>query len=335
MISYPFCVIEKPYTIWDLDIRDKNLRFLKNVDTGIYYRTAHTLVRQMNDESSEEISEEQDRKDISSISRLIWHHGIETLTMLLGAYIQAPEAVYAYFLKCKTEEVVEIAQALSREEILKYTRLVDNKFTLYSLLNGIHKNTGWPDLDIFVTRFEQVLRNMLTDFTSPEHHLEYNCIKHGLRASHGQFGLSAGIEHVYGVAPPPEEMQMVGYSKDSSIFDIHIPLEHATKQQSKINFTTKKISVTWSLERTLMELQLISIILNNTVSSLRIFCGISAHDAPFNRIVDGEEFWNDYLSIPAAGINKASFSIITDARQLKLSTEREVFESYRRRSDIA
>ena len=129
MTSIPFCVIEKPYMIWAADVRADNEHFLKRLDADLYYRMAHNIIgapqpdEEAEDAETDEDGDDQDRKDVSTLSRLLWHHGMETLVMLLGAYIQAPSAVHAYFLKSKTEDAVQMAGFLAREECLKYHRL--------------------------------------------------------------------------------------------------------------------------------------------------------------------------------------------------------------------
>jgi len=159
MASIPFCIIEKPYMIWAADVRADNEHFLTRLDADLYYRVAHNIIgapqsdNEANQAGSDEDGDDQDRKDVSTLSRLLWHHGMETLVMLLGAYIQAPSAVHAYFLKSKTEDAVQMAGFLSRDECPKYHRLEGTPFSLINLLNGIHRRAGWQQHDTIVERF--------------------------------------------------------------------------------------------------------------------------------------------------------------------------------------
>ena len=326
-----FCVVEKPYLVWSADNAEDNARFLERIDANFYYRIAHTIFGMLDDKKADE---DQGRKDVGSLARLLWHHGVETLVMLLGAYIQAPRAVHAYFLKCKTEQAIEIGELLLHEKKPRYHRLNDAPFTLTALLNGIHRLAGWQEHDAIIEHFEHALRSMLADFTTTQHRWEYNSIKHGLRASHGRFGLSAGVEHTYGVAPPDEEMQMVGFSRDASFFDVAKPLDHATNRQSRINFQTEKVSVSWSLEKVISELQIISFLLHNTVSALRIVGGAKPAAVTFNKVADSEAFWTQYLSLRSGNVSTASMRTVIDARLLNLGTDKEVLASYRQRPDV-
>lgn len=341
MSSIPFCVIERPYMIWASDVRADNELFLSRIDANLYYRMAHNIIGkpQLDEEpensASDEGDDDQDRKDVSTLSRLLWHHGVETLVMLLGSYIQAPSAVHAYFLKCRTEDAVQMAQLLLREQCPKYHRLEGAPFSLIGLLSGIHRCAGWQQKhDTIVERFANALRNMLSDYVDEKHRWEYNSIKHGLRASHGHFALAAGIQEAPGIPAPPEAMQIVGSSRDASFFEVVKPLDNATKQQSKINFMTEQVSVSWSLEKVLMELQLLSFILHNTVSALRILGGAKAGSVTFNKIADDEEFWEMYSRIELSSVPTASFAPVIDARQIPLATDKQVFNSYKRRSNL-
>lgn len=252
--------------------------------------------------------------------------------MLLGAYIQAPSAVHAYFLKSKTDDAVQMAQLLLQERCPRYHRLEGAPFSLISLLNGIHRCASWEQHDTIVERFANALRNMLRDYVDEKHRWEYNSIKHGLRASHGRFGLAVGVQEAPGIPAPPEAMQIIGSSRDASFFEVAKPLSNATKQQSKINFMTERVSVSWSLEKVLMDLQLLSLLLHNIVSALRIVGGAQAGSVTFHKIADDEAFWETYSQIELSGVPTTSFASVIDARVTKPATDKQVFSSYKRRS---
>lgn len=211
-----------------------------------------------------------------------------------------------------------------------YNKINDVPFSLSNLLMGLHVRAGWTDCEATVGKFEQALVGILSDFAGDEHRWEYNSIKHGLRASHGRFALLAGIEETYGVSPPPEAMQTVGYSRDASFFEVAKPLENATKQASKINFHMAKVTVAWSLEKVIFELQILSILLHNTVSALKIAHGDASGSVTFNRPANCDVWWAQYFSFRRGAVPTASFSAILDAKGLKLPDAKDVFASYRR-----
>lgn len=339
MTSIAFCVIEKPYMVWSADVRSDNRDFLTRLDAKLYYRVAQDIIERSSSDMPEASAEgpdadeeidEQDRKDVSTLCRLMWHHGMETLVMLLGAYMQAPEAVHAYFLKCKTEDAIKVVGFLLREELPKYHRLRDGPFSLRRLLNGIHGCAPWAGAETANARLEGALRNMLHHYVDDKHRSEYNSIKHGLRANHGSFGLAVGIQEESGVPAPPEAMEMIASSQDSSTFDVVKPLANATNQQSRINFMVARTAVTWSLEKVLIELQLISILIHNTASALRIAGGAEPGAVTFHRVAD-EAVWESYDSLRDSPVPSATFASIIDAREVSLATEKTVFDSYKRK----
>ncbi len=203
---------------------------------------------------------------------------------------------------------------------------------MLNLLRGIHRCAGWADLDDTVCKFECVLRDILSGFADKRHRWEYNSIKHGLRATHGCFALAVGIEETPGVPAPPEKLQMIGYSRDASFFDVAKPLTNATKVASKVNFRTEKVAVAWSLEKLFCELQILSLLLNNTLSALRVAAGAPPGTVIFNRPAEAEMWWDHYFSLHAGNVPTASMSTNFDARDVKLPEAKDVFASYRRKS---
>lgn len=337
MPSVPFCIIEKPFMIWSADVQADNEYFLQRLDANLYDRMAHYIIGTFPDEETGQCSEQkiddQGRKDVSTLSRLLWHHGMETLIMLLGAYIQAPSAVHAYFLRAKTEDAEKMAKYIFENRCPKYNRLKGAPFSLHNLLNGIHYNAGWgEDRSLVITNVAKALRKMLGHYVDRRHRAEYNSIKHGLRASHGYFGLAVGLEEIPGVEPPPEAMEMIGSSRDASFFDVVKPLDNIKDISLKINFKTEKVSVSWSLEKVLMDLQIISLMIHNTTSALRIINGSKSKEITFQKILDDGQFWDFYHKTEARGVINSSFSNLIDAREVILATESDVFDSYNDRT---
>lgn len=329
----PFCVLEKPFAVLDVNTAEKNKKFLADFDANFYYRAAHLII---NDPSVADISDgltdqsAQDRKDASTLARMLWHHGLETLIMLIGAYIQAPNAVHAYFLKCTNENCVSLAALLLGDKFPKYHRLQGSEFSLKSLLSGVHRYAGLAHHDVVIDRFQAALSSMLCDYVDERNRSEYNSIKHGLRASHGSFGLAFGLQNEPGVMAAADAMDMIASSQDATFFSKAKRLGNVTNQQARVNFGIEDIGVTWSLEKVLMDLQLLSILLNNAATSLRIVAGENASDVTFNSIAqsDQAEFWQRYSTVPSCDVPSIAFCIEQGEQQPKMMTDKDVFLSY-------
>lgn len=90
---YVFAVGDEAYCCWDYDLPARNERFLRSLD-GSYF--SYVSGRHLDQIAGE------DRQRASVALRGAYHHGLETLFSLLGAMVQAPEAVPAWIPKCST-----------------------------------------------------------------------------------------------------------------------------------------------------------------------------------------------------------------------------------------
>jgi len=131
--------------------------------------------------------------------------------------------------------------------------------------------------------------------------------------------------------PPPTNR----FLRVSSFFGVQSPLDNATKQQSKINFEMQQVSVTWSLERVLMELQILSILLFNTVAALRRTSGAEPGTVLVTKITNEAEFWEAYAQSASCDVPTASLKHTIDAKHVPLLTDKQVFDSYRKKTSLS
>lgn len=307
--STPFYVLDEPYVFWSSDALRQNTDFLRNMDTDFYYRTTHRYY--FDDDGNIALDDESDnRKPHSSLARLLWHHGLENLIMLLGAYVQAPHAVPGFYLKCRNEDVQRICTYLLAEEPPKAHALQRSDFKLRGLVSGMHVCANWTDKSETVDLFYRALSGMLQAYGRKDHRDEYNSVKHGLRASHGRFGLAIGIQEAPGIPAPADQMEMIGDSQDGSHFLVADPARVGSKREQRQHFSTRQASIGWSLEKVVCDLQLISILLSNLVSALRIAAGSQPGTVVFNRPDEAEEWWKQYFRFDEMPIS--NFSIGSD-----------------------
>jgi hypothetical protein len=321
MIPYvPFCVLERPYAIWSADVTADNEEFLKNLDPEFYHRTVTDVFLQ------KDWADDQTRKDASSLARLLWHHGLETCVMLMAAFVQAPHAAHAYVLKCQTGDAVEFARMLLAGSRPKYHRLNDVPFCLRNLISGIHRSATIPDREEFFDNLDRAITDMLRDFISDDHRAEYNSIKHGLRAHHGRFGLAFGLEVTPGVEAPPENMQMIANSRDAS----HFNTAKGIGKDTKVHFKIERGSVSWSFEKCICDLQLLSIFMANIASALRKANGSKPGTLKFQNIAreSSQAWWKQYFERDHCGVSNFRFSIDPTIPQ-KWPTKADIYKSYK------
>ena len=245
--SSPFRVIDQPYVIWSHDPAKENLDFLGSIDSDFYERTVQTFF--LSDDGCLRFDSENNeaRKDVSSLARLLWNHGLETLVTLLGAYVQAPHAVHGFFLKCENKDCRKIAIYLLSGQIPESNFLVQSEFDFLAFVRGIHARSPWVDDEPTMGSFARALMEMLSEYDRDDHRAEYNSIKHGLRARHGRSAIAFGLQESIGIPASKESMRMLSDSRDGSHFLAIQPFKNLSKKDTREQFSVRRSSVGWSL----------------------------------------------------------------------------------------
>lgn len=327
--SVAFRVIERPFVLWSHDHRGENIEFLDSIDSDFYHRTVQTLF--CDEEGKLRIDPEDDdaRKDLSSLARLIWNHGLETLVMLLGAYIQAPFAVHGFFLKCENRDCREIARYLLKGRIPESNCLTRPNFDFEAFIRGIHAGTVWVNDEATMNNFSRSLRGMLHEYDRNDLRAEYNSIKHGLRAHHGRFAVAVGLEETPGVPAPDENMTMLSDSVDGSHFLTIKIFPNVSKKIEREQFSVQHSSVGWSLEKTLLDIQIFSSWIGNVVSALKIAMGAPPKSVRFFRPDVDATWWEAYFSEHGPDVQNFSFGGIINLPQKFDDAEKLANKYYR------
>jgi hypothetical protein len=152
---YVFPVVDDPYVVVDFDLEERNRRFLTGIDPGHfdYLATVHT---------SNLAAEDRQRAAIAL--RTAYHHGVETLFTLLGAYIQAPLAVAAWIPKSSTGDVREIARRLQTGVALP-TASGPVQMLFSHLSASVHEGawTDAPERDATIEEFGRLWARFASD----------------------------------------------------------------------------------------------------------------------------------------------------------------------------
>src|SRR5262249_14056086 len=94
MKGVPFVIDETPYVCWDWELKEKNLEFLRGIDSRYFQYVV---------ESNIEHLEGEDKHRAALSIRLAYSHAIETLFALLGALVQAPTCPLGWLLSYRKE----------------------------------------------------------------------------------------------------------------------------------------------------------------------------------------------------------------------------------------
>lgn len=306
-------VNNEPYCIWEIDLKERNLEFINSISPEYfkYLIKAHF-----------ENIEEEDDKWAAVALRIGYFHGLETLFSLIGAFLQAPNCVYAWLLRCPTAELRTLIQRINQSDQTIFTKLNIKNINWQSISDAVFKFylPGTEKNQKTTASFAVLWQRLSHEYLDVNNTEEYNSLKHGFRIKPGGFGLQVGIEHKYGVPPPAEEMQTVGYSRYGTAF---YRLERIGKDLKKSrSFRSRRISINWEIEKVALLLQLIAISIENLVSVFKIANGIETSTVKFYRPAEDADFekpW-EYTS----GVKDMSMDYIIEESQCKQTTKEDL-----------
>lgn len=315
MHSSIFVVNEEPYCIWEVDLPARNMEFLDGIDTEYfdYVLKVH--------------AEAEDEKRASIALRTGLHHAMETMFSLLGAYIQAPDCVHAWVAKCSNKDLRELVKKVAsfRNDLctklnidkVSWGNVADSVFRCY--LPETEKNKKTAQL------FASLWNRLAHEYTDKNHVDEYNSIKHGFRIRSGGFTLAVGLEHEHGVAPPSEEMKLVGKSEFGTTF---FRIESIGEGKGNRSLSSRRISLNWNIEKTILLLQLVSMSVTNIISALKIANGAQPGTCKFFRPQEDSDFEKPWSYSPGVTICNMDFVIsegqvssVTKSELLKILTD--------------
>lgn len=327
-IATTFKVIDRPYVIWSSNPHQENIEFLDSIDHDFYHRTVQTQF--CDDHGNLRVGAEKSdaRKDIATLARLIWNHGLETLVTLLGAYVQAPHAVHGFSLKCENKDCRKIANYLLSGHIPQNNCLTKSKFNFDDFVCGIHLNAVGINDEATMSNFSRALSEMLVAYDRDDHRAEYNSIKHGLRAHHGRFAMAIGLQKEGGVPAPDENMRMMADTPDGSHFLTIKNFKNIPNKTAREQFSVQGSSVGWSLERTLQDIQLFSIFIGNIVAALKVAVGATPTVQFFRPVVE-PAWWDAYFAKQRPIISNFSFGEYIEIPSKLEDAEKQAAKFYR------
>jgi hypothetical protein len=257
----PFKVHDRPYCLWGVDLPQRNLEAINNIDSEYFEFLANLYC--------EKLQSEHKQKAALAI-RATYGHALETLFSLICATLQAPLCFYAWMLEYRRDDVPKIIKEIG-----------DYNFHLHLSPSYNVKISSWKDFAMMIhlgqvkkenedmaIKFGEFWQKLSRDFLDEEFRNEYNSIKHGCRIKSGGFSISVGLEDIPGVAASKDKMKPLGSSEFGSSFFL------AQKIKGNIlgrdpNFKTRRLSLNWNAESNAHALVLISCSIHNVKSFLQ------------------------------------------------------------------
>lgn len=306
-----FLVNEEPFCLWDLDLRARNNEFLKGLDADYF------------DYCLKAYLETEDEQRASVALRITLHHALETLFSLIGAYIQAPDCAYAWLAKCSTTDLRVFISRVSNGSLDIFTKINISPVSWKTVAEAIFHSymPGTENQRRMIEHFSNVWRPLAYEFQDQKHIDEYNSMKHGFRVQRGGFALAVGTEPSYGVSPPDDKMHLLGKSDFGMSF---MKLESLGTDKKNRSIRVRRTSINWSMERTVLSLQLAYMSLNNVISSLRIINGWKVSECKFLRPENDEDFETPWEYTP--GVTSINFNSVIDERNTTAVTKRKLLE---------
>jgi hypothetical protein len=296
---YVFAVIDEPMCVIDFGLLDINRRFLKSIDAAYFEYVALVHAERL---------ESPDRMRAATALRTAYHHGIETLIMLLGAYIQAPLAVAAWIPRCWPQHLRELVRRFENGVPL-ITPSGRQRFMFAHLSEAVHAGAwnGEDDRKEAVEGFTRSWSHFAAELSDPLLQDEYNSIKHGFRVGAGGFLLRTDIETEYGVPAPPESMQTVGASEFGTHFYTLEDREGNRASRSALEVRLGNRALNWPIERVLHGLPILAMSIHNVLNKLRLVSGESADTLTVQRPAEISSFDEPWRYSP--GVISSSFRI--------------------------
>jgi hypothetical protein len=312
MQRYPFVTDETPHCIWDWDLQERNLRFLRGIDADYYRHMA---------DSHGGVSEGEDRHRAALALRLGYSHAMETFFALVGAAVQAPQCPLGWVLRYKNTELHNVISKIHRRQHV-YAR-IDAPLTWDSLSRTFLQFTleDSERADRIKHWFATAWSRLAHDFIDRAVTDEYNGIKHGLRVRPGGFSLSVGIEPSPGVSPPPEEMgPWLGSDYGSSYYTVEYPAN------AKYNFRARRSARNWNPDSLAYGLLFLSTSIKNVVSYLMIAGGVPGSMVKFEWFPDEADYHKPWESSPS--LRSFNGDTIVSASDIEPMTKEQILSTY-------
>jgi hypothetical protein len=313
----PFVVGDRPFCVWEWNLRQRNREFLDSVDPN-YFRYAAAV-------HADQIG--GDHSQLAALGlRLTYSHAMEAFFALLCAALQAPGCIFGWLDKYKEDDIRQLLERIKLGG--KIRSVVELEETSWGAISkATHRCLALEDKQKearIKDRYAELWAWLAWEFLNPLVHREYNCIKHGMRVGKGGFHVAAGIESVPGVPASPESMQSLGGSTFGTSFFLGESIG-----TDKINVRLKRHARNWLPESLTASIDLMAMSMSNVLSFLKVLNGAAAGAVQFAWPADLDLF-EKALLVPL--VNDLSMDRVLDVSHIQPVTRERIFEEYERRN---
>ena len=309
-----FFVGDTPFAVWEWDMPERNLEFVRGIEHEYFEYVAATHLENL----------EGERRHLAALAiRAAYFHGIETFLTLVCAAIQAPGCVPAWIQRCSTTQLRQLTEQISKGHCVAPNPLKIQPISWDSIADKIitFSDVEPEELAEIRSEFAGMWTRLASDWLEQTGINEYNSIKHGLRIQPGGFSIAVGIEHEYGVEPPPEEMKFIGGSDFGTSFFHAEPVANAI-DTSRTHFRIRRHHTNWNPQSLGQALALISMSIGNLKGFLRVQNGDNPVDVRVWRAQTKEAYWEPWQRSP--GVTNASMDTIVAEEHIERLSKDEL-----------
>lgn len=260
--------------MWGDELRGFHKSFLRGFDPSHFDFVAQTLAAKLGG---------PEKSKATLAIRTTYGHALETFIAFLAATVQAPDCIFAWLLKYRNDELRSVVRKITERQSVR-TRLKLSSVSWESLAKVVHAPlaAAHPNLEESIKRVGRLWHRLASEFLEENHEREYNSIKHGMRVTTGDFGLSARPPN----APPDSDgpVSLVLQGSGSS-FKTLLPIEN-----NKRNLQIAVCARSWSAESLVLRIGFISMSLSNALQYLRLRAGDARQDVAYRLEQDAEVY---------------------------------------------
>lgn len=277
-----FFVVDEPYCVWDIDLKERNLELLNSIDSTYFEHVARL--------SLDKADDAEHKQQTATLLRISYYHGLETLFSYVGALIQAPCCVYAWLPKCSPGDVNIVVSRIDEGKHKLPSQLQIDRVDWNTIASMVcqYMSPDTLEIGVLAEKFATCWARLANEYLRELFTLEYNAIKHGLRIRSGGHSLFIGREEEFGVAASPENMKILTHSDfGSTFFSLSQTPE---KQKGNRSYRSRRHSINWSFDHTAAKLFLISMSITNILNVLKIINDVPPETLKFANLVHSDAF---------------------------------------------
>jgi hypothetical protein len=313
-----FIVGNKPFCVWHF--KDAKADFLRSIDTNYFQYLAETHAAQLNGER---------RQHAALALRTAYHHGLETMFMLIFASLQAPNCVVGWLLKCRTETLRELVDGVcSNKQFLTKWNLEKMSWeSVAALIIGkifAHRQ----DVEELNANFARLWTRLASDYTNSSLTAEHNSFKHGFRAAIGDGPSISWTQSDDPDRLPNSPKTTVLCSKLGAWFFMPDKLQKAKAPDMRHHFRLNYCHTNFHENDLVSDLCLISISIKNIVAFLRIVNGPPVEEVEVSEPVDKSAF--DSSGRPRDGLRYLAINPPVREDAIPQITEQMIIEHFAR-----